>query len=111
MKKAILIILVVVGISLDGVAQYAKSHANPTRKSEYYVYNPPKGWGEPELFVPVLIIGGTFGTNEYLGKSVSYGTRSGIALGGVLLSVGSHFLFRGIREHRTNKKVIVDRRY
>ena len=87
MKKLLLIALLVT--SLSSFAQYSKS------------YNPPKGWGSAELYLPASILVSTFTINQSVPMSLQ--TRNKIALTGMLTSVATHFIFRKIRSKNKNR--------
>lgn len=81
MKKLMLIIGIAISINVS--AQYSKS------------YNPPKGWGSIELYLPASILVSTFTINQSIDMSLQ--TRNQIAVTGMCTSVLSHFIFRQIR--------------
>lgn len=69
-------------------------------------YNPPKGWGEPELFVPLLCIGSTFAVNQYkiVSNTGNKFTGAGVAAIGLTITAITHFALRKIRTNKNNRK-------
>jgi O-antigen/teichoic acid export membrane protein len=75
MKKVTLILGIIL-LSNIVFAQYSKS------------YNPPKGWGSIELYLPASILVSTFTINQSVLMSMR--TRNQIAITGICTSMITH---------------------
>jgi hypothetical protein len=92
MKTIILLLLTVVCLNCN--AQYSKD------------YNPPKGWREPELYLPATVLVSTFAVNQICKNKLTVSQGMGIAITGSITMFGTHLLFRYIREHKDGKRRI-----
>ena len=105
MKKTILLLsLLIVGLTSFSQTSGFTAPWELAAPSPYSTYNPPKGLAQPELYLPVTILVTGYATNHYLGTSVTYGTRTTIALTSIVSAATTHFVLRSLRENHVDLK-------